>query len=56
MRLMLEFCKQINASIVDPEFILNVRKKLNLDQRVAAEIFGAGAKGIGISNAIFHDS
>ena len=43
MRLMLEFYKQINASIVDPEFILNVRKKLNLGQRVAAEIFGAGA-------------
>jgi len=31
--LMLEFNKQVNASIVDPEFIANVRKKLALDQR-----------------------
>jgi len=38
--LMLEFNKQVNASIVNPEFIANVRKKLNLDQREAAEIFG----------------
>ena len=42
MRLMLEFSKKINASIVDPEFILAVRKKLDLDQREAAEIFGGG--------------
>lgn len=40
--LMLEFNKQVNASIVDPEFIASVRKKLNLDQREAAEIFGGG--------------
>ena len=40
--LMLEFNKQINASIVNPEFIANVRKKLQLDQREAAEIFGGG--------------
>jgi HTH-type transcriptional regulator/antitoxin MqsA len=40
--LMLEFNKQINASIVDPEFIASVRKKLALDQREAAEIFGGG--------------
>lgn len=40
--LMLEFNKQVNASIVDPEFITSVRKKLNLDQREAAEIFGGG--------------
>ena len=40
--LMLEFNKQVNASIVDPEFIANVRKKLALDQREAAEIFGGG--------------
>ena len=40
--LMLEFNKQVNASIVNPEFITNVRKKLNLDQREAAEIFGGG--------------
>ena len=30
------------TSIVDPEFIVSVRKKLNLDQREAAEIFGGG--------------
>ena len=41
--LMLEFTKQVNASIVDPEFIASVRKKLDLDQREAAEIFGGGA-------------
>ena len=40
--LMLEFNKQINASIVDPEFIASVRKRLSLDQREAAEIFGGG--------------
>jgi HTH-type transcriptional regulator / antitoxin MqsA len=42
MNLMREFTKQVNASIVDPEFIVSVRKKLNLDQREAAEIFGGG--------------
>lgn len=40
--LMREFSKQVNASIVDPGFIADVRKKLNLDQREAAEIFGGG--------------
>lgn len=40
--LMLEFNKQVNASIVDPEFIASVRKRLALDQREAAEIFGGG--------------
>jgi putative zinc finger/helix-turn-helix protein, YgiT family len=40
---MLEFNKQVNASIVDPGFIASVRKKLALDQREAAEIFGGGA-------------
>ena len=40
--MMLEFNKQVNASIVDPEFIVSVRKKLALDQREAAEIFGGG--------------
>jgi len=39
---MLEFNKQVNASIVDPSFIASVRKKLALDQREAAEIFGGG--------------
>jgi HTH-type transcriptional regulator/antitoxin MqsA len=44
-RVMLEmraFSKQVNAAIVDPVFITNVRKKLDLDQREAAEIFGGG--------------
>ena len=40
--LMLAFNKQVNASAVDPEFIIGVRKKLRLDQREAAEIFGGG--------------
>lgn len=39
---MLEFNKQVNASIVDPAFIVSVRKKLALDQQQAAEIFGGG--------------
>ena len=39
---MLEFNKQVNASIVDPNFIARVRKKLALDQREAAAIFGGG--------------
>jgi HTH-type transcriptional regulator / antitoxin MqsA len=40
--MMLEFNKQVNTSIVDPAFIAGVRKKLALDQREAAEIFGGG--------------
>jgi HTH-type transcriptional regulator/antitoxin MqsA len=36
------FNKQVNAAIVDPAFIVNVRKKLDLGQREAAEIFGGG--------------
>jgi HTH-type transcriptional regulator/antitoxin MqsA len=39
---MLAFNRQVNASIVDPAFITSVRKKLALDQREAAEIFGGG--------------
>lgn len=39
---MLAFNKLVNASIVDPGFITTVRKKLALDQREAAEIFGGG--------------
>jgi len=42
MREMSAFTKQVNAAFVDPGFIMNVRKKLNLDQREAAEIFGGG--------------
>ena len=41
-KLVSEFNKQVNASIVDPAFIAAVRKKLKLDQRKAAEIFGGG--------------
>lgn len=37
------FHKEVNASIVDPAFILSVRKKLGLDQREAGQIFGGGA-------------
>lgn len=33
MSLMLEFNVQVNASIVDPDYIANVRKKLAFDQR-----------------------
>lgn len=39
---MLDFNRQVNASIVDPGFIASVRKKLALDQREAAAIFGGG--------------
>ena len=42
MREMQTFNKQVNAAIVDPSFIASVRKKLNLGQREAAEIFGGG--------------
>lgn len=42
MDMMLEFHKQVNAAIVDPAFISDMRKKLHLDQREAAEIFGGG--------------
>jgi HTH-type transcriptional regulator / antitoxin MqsA len=36
------FQKQVNAAYVDPDYIVQVRKKLRLDQREAAEIFGGG--------------
>ena len=36
------FHQQVNAAIVDPAFIVQVRKKLALGQREAAEIFGGG--------------
>ena len=42
MREMQAFNKQVNAAIVDPGFIIKVRKKLDLGQREAAEIFGGG--------------
>jgi HTH-type transcriptional regulator/antitoxin MqsA len=37
-----QFHKQVNAAYVDPDYIARVRKKLRLDQREAAEIFGGG--------------
>jgi HTH-type transcriptional regulator/antitoxin MqsA len=40
--LMLQFNKQVNAAYVDPSYIVKVRRKLDLDQREAAEIFGGG--------------
>lgn len=42
MKEMRAFSKQVNAAIVDPQFIAGVRKKLKLDQREAAELFGGG--------------
>jgi len=42
MKEMRAFCKQVNAAMVDPQFIAEVRRKLKLDQREAAEIFGGG--------------
>jgi HTH-type transcriptional regulator/antitoxin MqsA len=39
---MLAFNKQVNASYVSPEFIASVRKKLNLEQKEAAALFGGG--------------
>lgn len=39
---MLAFNKQVNAAIVDPAFIAKVRRKLQLDQKQAAELFGGG--------------
>lgn len=42
MRAMQAFNKEVNAGIVDPAFIIQVRKKLELGQREAAEIFGGG--------------
>jgi len=42
MQEMRAFSKQVNAAVVDPGFITKVRKKLGLDQRTAAEIFGGG--------------
>lgn len=40
--LMAQFNKEVNAAYVDPAYITQVRKKLRLDQREAAEIFGGG--------------
>jgi len=42
MKDMQQFAKQVNAATVDPLFISRVRKKLELDQKEAAELFGGG--------------
>ncbi|MBM1189378.1 type II toxin-antitoxin system MqsA family antitoxin [Pseudomonas weihenstephanensis] len=42
MKEMRAFSKRTNADLVDPGYITKVRKKLDLDQREAAEIFGGG--------------
>ena len=36
------FQRQVNAAYVDPAYIAKVRRKLDLDQRQAAELFGGG--------------
>ena len=36
------FQREVNASFVDPKYIIEVRKKLKLGQREASEIFGGG--------------
>ena len=40
--LMADFRRKVNAGLVDPQFIAGVRRKLKLDQREAAAIFGGG--------------
>jgi len=42
MRQMRTFIKQVNAAYVDPWTILRIRKKLNLGQREASDLFGGG--------------
>lgn len=37
-----QFQRQVNAAYVDPDYIAKVRRKLELDQRQAAELFGGG--------------
>lgn len=36
------FQRRVNTAYVDPDYIGKVRRKLDLDQRQAAEIFGGG--------------
>ena len=37
-----KFQRTVNATYVDPAYITRVRRKLDLDQREAAELFGGG--------------
>jgi len=39
---MLQFNRDVNASRVDPSYIVEVRRKLDLTQKQAGEIFGGG--------------
>jgi HTH-type transcriptional regulator / antitoxin MqsA len=39
---MAAFSRKVNAAFVDPGLIVATRRKLGLDQRAAAEIFGGG--------------
>ncbi len=43
MAAMGEFQRQVNADRVSPDFVRAVRRKLGIDQREAAAIFGGGA-------------
>ena len=36
------FQRQVNSAYVDPDYIAKVRRKLDLAQRQAAELFGGG--------------
>ena len=36
------FQRQVNSAYVDPDYVAKVRRKLDLDQREAAELFGGG--------------
>jgi len=40
--LLVAFQRQVNSAHVEPAYIAKVRKKLDLDQREAADIFGGG--------------
>lgn len=42
------FQRQVNAAFVDPAFIARVRKRLDLDQRQAADIFGGGVNAFSL--------
>lgn len=37
-----QFQRKVNGAYVDPAYIARVRRKLDLDQREAAELFGGG--------------
>jgi HTH-type transcriptional regulator/antitoxin MqsA len=43
MDLVREFQRKVNADLVDPDFIMRVRKKLRLNQKQAGDVFGGGS-------------